>query len=61
MNRPDSMASALCIDPDQPAQSGQTDLDRHIPSQGDRVMIPETESIGGEMCLSGLACAACLG
>ena len=31
-----SMASALCIDPDQPALSAQTDPGRHNPSQGDR-------------------------
>ena len=28
------MASAQCIDPDQPAQSAQADPGRHIPSQG---------------------------
>ena len=31
-----SMDSAKCIDPDQPAQSAQTDLGRHIPTQGDK-------------------------
>ena len=30
------MASAYCIDPDQPVQSGQTDSGQHIPLQGDR-------------------------
>ena len=30
------MASALCIDPDQPAQSALTDQGRHIPSHEDR-------------------------
>ena len=30
------MASAKCIDPDQPEQSAQTDPGRYIPSQGDR-------------------------
>ena len=33
------MASALCIDPDQPSQSEQTNPGRHIPFQ-----IPETEN-----------------
>ena len=44
------MASAQCIDPDQPAQSAQTDPSRHNPSQGGkryRVMIPETENPRG--------------
>ena len=39
------MISALCINPDQPAQSTQANPGRHILSLGDRVMIPETENL----------------
>ena len=56
-----TMDSALCIDPYQPAQSAQSNPGRHILPQGDRELIAETEKCtGGGKCLSGLACVACL-
>ena len=56
------IASSKYIDPDQPVQSAQANLGRHIPSQGIEVWSYDSrnrKSTGSDNRLPGLACVVC--